>query len=277
MQEQMAGGDIAAARGVPTPYQEETVTERLLLGLARDTRAGAVTTTAYSKPFEGRVGADWLWSFRGAGGGITGLLVQAKILTDPGHHYGVGQAASGGARKRAKNPKLTQAEVLLTHARGLGLPAAYAFYNDARFASGFTQPCPWQKALGSLGGISLVGGHLVGALVSATKATHVPAGAFTPDAWPLSCALLCRDHVAPGESDDLDVQVRAALRARVGMVAANEREPVPDEPISLLQDLHGAIQALRDSGNAASFIESVIDELGIAGMVWVTQESGHVG
>lgn len=232
LQERFAGVDIATARDLGLPYQEETVTARLLLGLAIDARSRAtIRTLAYSSPAEGRTGADWLWGFRGVAGGISALLVQAKLLTTrPHHNYAVGQLAAERVRDATGKPDLTQREVLLALAKRFRVPAAYAFYNDIESATDYTVPCPWEPVVGPLGGVALLGADLAGALATAVARgaapTHVSASHLRSVAKPMSCALLCdRTHTATPRPRPLDRVVWDALNsdaAAYGVHAGDE-------------------------------------------------------
>lgn|GEM_PF-1409784 len=204
-QEQRVARDLWDAERFRLPHQEETVTETLFLGLARDRRMRGLRTVAYSKREEGRNGADWLWIFRGHTGGVFAVLVQAKRLKgERGGIYAVNQLAAEGERNRSGNPRLQQRSVLLRAAAVRGVPALYAFYNDAGSASMLHEPCPWRHIFGPLGGITLQSAQNVEDAVNAHRIRSEGASALSvsPDARAMSCALLCRGHVAFDAGDD---------------------------------------------------------------------------
>ena len=76
-----------AAKQAGLPYNEETVTETVLLDLKLH-YPGRVTIVPFSKPQEARFGADWAWAFVSADGAwsVT-MLVQAKRLDDAEQDY----------------------------------------------------------------------------------------------------------------------------------------------------------------------------------------------
>ncbi|WP_124341815.1 hypothetical protein [Cellulomonas algicola] len=204
---------------------------------------------------------------------MTGLLVQAKLLTVRPHHaYAIGQAASRGARTRAGNEDLTQLQVLLDHAAQLGLPAAYALYNDSASASHYAQQCPWQRVLGPLGGIALCGANLAAALVEAS-APCVPAHAFETLARPLSCALACQDHVSGRQlAEPLDETVHSALRAQFYAYGGPGVESSQQEfSQGLLRRLFEASRTFDEPEAGEEFLNAVLDDTGLAGVVWVSE------
>ena len=77
-----------AAKLAGLPYNEETVTEGLLLDLQIDF-PGDVRIVPFTKKREARIGGDWAWAFVGHDGHSNqGMLVQAKRLDDDDRIYG---------------------------------------------------------------------------------------------------------------------------------------------------------------------------------------------
>ena len=106
------------------PWQEETITDIFLKRLKRG-YPGGVEVIPFDKQLEGESGADWLWSFVGAGGGpSTTMLVQAKRLDDREMGYpGIGRMIG------RRTPPERQIDKLIEVAGRHGVPALYAFYN----------------------------------------------------------------------------------------------------------------------------------------------------
>ncbi|MFQ6777513.1 DUF6615 family protein [Cereibacter sphaeroides] len=96
--------------------QEETLTEMLLLRMARDHTKHGLSVTMFSKPAEAVNGADWEWIVSTPSCQI-GLRVQAKRL----YYHGIGQDYGG------LDLNSLQADKLITRA-GSCIPV-YVFYN----------------------------------------------------------------------------------------------------------------------------------------------------
>jgi hypothetical protein len=120
--------DMSEAQGLKVDRHEETITEDLLLNLARKHNKRGLELTSYSKHDEGANGADWAFWFSDSAGKGIGARVQAKRLYPEGrykslfHQSGSQQKASGGADVP------NQCETLLSHKDEL-IPI-YAFYNS---------------------------------------------------------------------------------------------------------------------------------------------------
>lgn len=187
-------GRRAAAKHAGLPYNEETITETILLDLATS-YPGNVSIVAYNKVQEAQTGADWLWSFISADGSHSfTMLVQAKRLDDAEQDY------SGTNRNVGKiRPPVRQIDRLTTIAAAQGVQAAYAFYNHVSDQSRVPTTCR-----------SLASGdpaHIVGFGISVADAAAVrhilPDESFDSHrahSIPLHC-LLCngaKDKRAPG-------------------------------------------------------------------------------
>lgn len=128
------------------PISEETVTENLLLDLYQK-YPGDVTIVPFTKPLEGKTGADWAWSFESSDGKRSfPMLVQAKALDHRDHEY----PEIGRFIGRSKTtPKKKQIDQLIRTAKKLNFPALYAFYNHLDDESRVPANCQSLAMLGS--------------------------------------------------------------------------------------------------------------------------------
>ena len=99
--------------------QEETLTEMLLLRMARDHAKRGLSVTMFNKPHEAVEGADWEWIIRTPSCEL-GLRVQAKSL----YRHGTGSDYGG------LDPKSSQVDKLIASADSC-IPV-YVFYNHER-------------------------------------------------------------------------------------------------------------------------------------------------
>lgn len=99
--------------------QEETLTEMLLLRMARDHAKHCLQVTMFTKTEEGVNGADWEWLVRTPSCEL-GLRIQAKRL----YHRSTGKDYGG------LGPTSPQVDKLISRAKGL-IPL-YVFYNHDR-------------------------------------------------------------------------------------------------------------------------------------------------
>ena len=116
-----------AAKLAKLDYNEETVTEVLLLDLHLNFPPGRVIIVPFTKNRESREGADWAWTFVGPDGHSNqGMLVQAKRLDDTDREYDTLYKET--KLKGESRPKL-QLNRLIESAERYRLPPVYAFYN----------------------------------------------------------------------------------------------------------------------------------------------------
>lgn len=128
--------DMSAAWHLNVPRNEETVTEELLLNLARKHKWLGLEIEAYSKGAEGKNGADWaFWFYDGPKISIetsvgVGARVQAKRLYPESGRYEK-LFHQSRSQEKASTDGLTpnQCQVLLSHHDGL-VPI-YLFYNSS--------------------------------------------------------------------------------------------------------------------------------------------------
>ena len=115
-----------AAKLSGLPYNEETVTEGLLLDLHIHL-PGNVLIVPFTKRREARIGADWAWAFVGRDGRSNqGMLVQAKRLYGDDRNYG---ELYKKTRLRGESHSKLQVDRLIERAKRYRLPPVYAFYN----------------------------------------------------------------------------------------------------------------------------------------------------
>lgn len=115
-----------AAKLAGLPYNEETVTEGLLLDL-QIKYPGEVLIVPFTKRAEARIGADWAWAFVGRDGRLNqGMLVQAKRLDDDDRNY---KWLYKKSRLKGEAQSKLQVNRLIETAKRCQLPPVYAFYN----------------------------------------------------------------------------------------------------------------------------------------------------
>lgn len=126
----------AAAKKAGLPYDEETITQDLLLDLSIS-YPGEIEIIPFSKPEEGDFGADWLWSFVSADSSASlTMLVQAKKLDKTERRYsGLNQLVGD------RSPPERQIASLLATAARHRVPAMYAFYNHLADAKRVPRVC----------------------------------------------------------------------------------------------------------------------------------------
>lgn len=121
--------------------QEETITECMLLQMARDLSSHGFRTRLYTRAREKQTGADWVWFFK-HGSCRIGFRVQAKKLYR--RHDKRNNLLPG--RYDGHDPSKSQAQTLISRA-GPNNPI-YVFYNHefVRDRSLFLTPYPGFKA-----------------------------------------------------------------------------------------------------------------------------------
>jgi hypothetical protein len=117
--------DMADAAQMGLFLNEETITERILLFLARRHKNDGLNIKVYTKQEEGHVGADWAWCFM-HGNRAVAMRVQAKRLYS-------------GARYNALKPTVGQINKLINQS-GAHHPY-YVFYNDGLQGKQCLQTC----------------------------------------------------------------------------------------------------------------------------------------
>ncbi len=159
----------ADAKASGLAYNEETITERMLLDLRRRW-PGNVTIQPFSKAEEAKNGADWAWTFVSSDGSVSqSMLVQAKRLNNREVDYAGVKRLAGKPKPPAFAPVPHQIDQLITTAARLNMPPLYAFYNHLSDASRVPVNCR-SMMMASLTevrswGITLASAHDVKALM----------------------------------------------------------------------------------------------------------------
>lgn len=259
-----------AAKEAGLPFNEETITETILLDL-RFCYPGEVKLIAFNKIEEAKSGADWLWAFVSADGSQSfTMLVQAKRLNCAENVY------SGINRNVGKaNPPVRQIDRLLKTAAALGVPALYIFYNHVTKTDRIPQDCESLPS-GNLGHIEGFGISLANALSVNTK---LPDGKFDTHcshSIPLHC-LLC--NKASGVRPVGGTPEQAARS--VDRLGANTvQKDTSTSLFGLRKGLHPIVErALNMSSRGADDVGFSMDESmsGIAGVVFLRDLDGEKG
>ncbi|MBB3034687.1 DUF6615 family protein [Alteriqipengyuania lutimaris] len=222
----------AAAKAAGLSFNEETVTETLLLDLESE-YPGSVQVVAFNKTQEAKTGADWLWSFVSADGNRSlTMLVQAKRLEDAEENY-PGIKRNIGRRP----PPVRQIDQLIATATAQGVPALYAFYNHVGQASRVPKTC---RSLVSGDpdhvhgfGVSLADAHLVqAALPDETFDTH------RSHSIPLHCLLCSEGSGARPGGGTPEMAARSIARLRDPI----ERDRPDGGALGLRDGLHPLVE-----------------------------------
>ena len=120
--------------------QEETLTEMLLLRIAKECRPLGLEVRMFTRDQESRNGADWEWFFHGPHCAGIGYRVQAKRLFHAGKYRG---------QYGSHDPNGSQTATLIAQAGKAKIPI-YIFYNNSasavfngRSSQGFRGPSFW--------------------------------------------------------------------------------------------------------------------------------------
>lgn len=221
-----------AAKAASLPFNEETITETLLLDL-KTGYPGHVQLVAFNKSQEAKTGADWLWAFVSADGSQSlTMLVQAKRLEDAERIY------AGINRNIGKRtPPVRQIDQLLATARTQGVPALYAFYNHVGQTSRVPETCgslpPGDPGHIDGFGVSLADAHAVeAALPDETFDTH------RFHSMPLHC-LLCSGGSGT-RSDGGTPEMAASGIARLRSAIAHDTRD--GDALGLREGLHPLVE-----------------------------------
>ncbi len=269
----------AKARGLT--FGEESVTETILMDLA-ELYPGSLTILPFSKPEEGKNGADWAWLFRDmAGTHNLPMLVQAKALDFQDFQYPEIKRTIG---KRLPLPR--QIDRLIETAEAWGWPAIYAFYNHLGDVSRIPDVCRSLPAADVFGavpdcwGISIADAHMVRqALNDQTFDTH------RQHSLPLHC-LLCSGGrgVRPvGGSALLALGGLDRLKRRGGRAPDG---PVPGgddiaplvmfgEPPALFREALAIVREESDEVRAERTLRLASEAPGVAGVVVLQDAEGE--
>lgn len=119
--------DMSDAKQFGMPRNEETVTEELLLSLAREHQGRGLSVKAYTKQEEATTGGDWAFWFSDLRGLGIGARIQAKRLFSRSGRYESLFHQSDAQKKQGK-PTPNQCQTILDYQDGL-IPI-YIFYNS---------------------------------------------------------------------------------------------------------------------------------------------------
>jgi hypothetical protein len=123
-----------AATSAGMPFGEETITETILLDLKLK-YPGKLEIIPFTKPTEGKIGADWEWCFASHDHQFfQRMLVQAKVLDDPETEY-------AHIDRKIGNTGIRQIDRLIDTSHRRGVPAVYAFYNHVSDISRLPSNC----------------------------------------------------------------------------------------------------------------------------------------
>ena len=265
-QEQRVATTLAHAEVLGTPYGEETVTESMLLELARQQGGDPLLSArTYERRAEAQSGADWMWAFRGRGGGIYAFLVQAKRWHRDG--YRVNQRAASSLTKEHSGA-LLQRDVLLDVAQQLYVPALYAFYVPQPLVVELTTRCSWEWNLGQAGGVALADARKVDVAAQGQPSTrgYVTADVFASISKPMSCALLC----SHGSATEIPLDRRIEDGLAVADMADSQEGRATGEVHEYLEQLFNASRAVR-YGDAEAAAEEMLGALGVQNVLLVDE------
>ncbi len=213
-----------ASKAAKLPISEETITENLLLDLHQK-YPGQVTIVPFTKPMEGKTGADWAWSFESFDGKRSfPMLVQAKALDHRDHEYPEISRFIGRSKTK---PKTKQIDQLLKTAKKLNFPAVYAFYNhlgDRRRVPASCQSLAMAGAqVPESWGVSLAPAqNVASALADQTFDTH------RRHSFPFHC-LLCTLGTGKADPNGSPTAVARTLRSAAAPAAGRRSVRGPGE------------------------------------------------
>jgi len=149
--------------------QEETLTEMLLLRIAKECRPLGLQVRMFTRPQENRNGADWEWFVRGPRCPGIGFRVQAKRLYQDGRYRGKYGGHDPGGPQTAK---------LISMAGKTNTPI-YVFYNnssttlfDGLSSAGFRGPSFWGCSYASASSVRAEGSRAPSDLIKHMHPWH---------------------------------------------------------------------------------------------------------
>lgn len=216
-------GRRATAKEHGFPFSEETVTETILLDLAAD-YGDIIKIVPFTKPEEGKTGADWEWCLYDAPKHrYLRFLMQAKVLDDQDKQYAHIDRYIGNSDNR-------QIDRLAEVSSSRGVPALYAFYNHLTDSSRVpTDHCPcW--GCDECWGVSVAPLEAVRAALPDKKFETLKAVSI-----PWLCLLCAANGRGPG-ADPIDGALRGLRRLhemslqRYPDADRDDRPAIPDGP-----------------------------------------------
>jgi hypothetical protein len=240
---------------------EETITETILLRLARSHRHHGLRIEVYNKPKERRLGADWAWCFMHDSRAVA-MRVQAKRLYS-------------GARYDALKPKGGQIKRLISQARSHH--PYYVFYNDGiQGAQCLSKRPSNQLRCGSFPGVDEHWGCMIARAADVRRIGSNAMADLLPASMPWHC-MLCPYRAAIGPSGigaTLADVVAANLSELMRLSGdADDGNPIvpgqPPEWVALLQDWFRQKERMPSDVKVASpdtKIDVYLEEHNLAGL-----------
>jgi hypothetical protein len=242
---------------------EETITESILLFLARRHRSSQLAIKVYTKQEEKKSGADWAWCFMDGGQSVA-MRIQAKRLY-------------GDAKYQALNPSGQQINQLISTADGHH--PFYVFYNDAlqgeifRYSSSsshfncgsFRGPSHWGCMIARAQDVQQINSNTIAKLLPVSMPWHC-----------LLCPILASSRNGVGRLTLPDI-VAANLNVGSRYFGADERiEVKPTDPPAWVRFVQTAAET--PSGTTADGIvpppnrelEAYLENHNLAGVVLFT-------
>lgn len=244
---------LSKARGVGTKVGEESITDLNILEL-KTRHPTEIYSETFSKPQEGKNGADWEWWMTGPSGQWIGFRVQAKVLDLDSNkfshlHY----------RKDSNSP--FQCDLLIRKAlnRPISMVPLYCLYTHWRGQNVTPWRCP-SFALNPEGfGCSLLTAFSVRLLRSVSRSKTRQLRKVIPYTSPWHCLVCCRGYA------DSDLPHRAHSYWQNAFLAAEERlaDDFEDEASADFDaDLADEQALYRDvslSAEPPSYVQSLYD------------------
>lgn len=211
------------AKRLAFPFSEETVTETVLLDLAAEL-PGAIHIVPFTKPEEGKTGADWEWCLHDAATGrYLRFLVQAKVLDDRDRVY-------AHIDRYVGNTGVRQIDRLWATSVRRRVPALYAFYNHLDDPSRLPlHHCACHQCVGCWGASVAPLGAVYPRVMGSPPDKTFDTLAQVSVAW--RC-LLCAGAGGGPERDPIDGAI-----AGLNRLAALARERSPDTPVGDLPSM----------------------------------------
>lgn len=248
----------AAAKQAGLPFNEETITETLLLDMQQH-YPGDVSIVPFTKSHEAETGADWLWSFISADSAYSQtMLVQAKRLANneasyPGLYRLIGK----------RTPKVRQIDQLLGTAHKYGVPALYAFYNHVSDTTRIPEICETFDP----GDANHVFGFGISLAEASTVARANPNQQFDlhkRHSVPLHCLLCNGGRSTPPEDGSPAMASNGLRRIR----SLNSKGETTREVLGFREGLHPVVElALAAQGEGSGTLTKKLGAPGIAGVV----------
>ena len=252
--------DYGAAYGMGLIRDEETITNDLLLNIAR-AHPWEVITWQFHQGDEKLTGADWEWWLTN-GASWLGLLIQAKRLDPKSHRYKQIKHKVG----KAKTPQI---ELLIATAAGKGIDPLYFFYNYSPSPqAAFTWNCCKHPLKGRQYGCTA-------AHAFAVKQMLNRGGAGLPKmsqiSLPMRCLVCCPvlsdpDHSLPGRANGVTKELKS-LVSRFADIRPPEATGPRAEPPSYVRRL---LDTPPDERRRV--IEELRDEVGPIGSLVVIKD-----